>query len=305
MENVESNRVNMIQTTAGYCDGNSGATAGIGAFAGVLGTVKNKLVLINGLDQIGMGTTTGVTMDTNLLRATMSNIGIKCASAVVAFANSTNNNTLKAKVNYTISDLNKMKKDEVDDVCQTIHDETNTNIAGAGPFGIVAGDVTDLQTAIDLYRASIQKPRQAIISRSQAIDQMKEQIGSTVQNLLGGQMDKMVNTLKTANADFYSGYYKAREVIDLGATTGKVRGTVTDVNDVQLANVRFTITKTGTGEVVGQTETDAAGKFGISNLAPGDYDFTWELAGYVTQTETNVHLAAGKELKRRVKLVRV
>ncbi|MBK5285513.1 MAG: hypothetical protein JJE25_08910 [Bacteroidia bacterium] len=184
MDNKSSNRVNMIRTTHDFCNANPAPVVGIPAFALVLVTVGSKLVLINGLDQIAMGTTTGVTLDTNALRFTMTNIAEKCANALSAYADSVSNNTLLSKINYTKAKLDKLKKDEVDDVCQTIHDEADTNIAAAGAFGYDAGDVGDLQTSIDLYRASIQSPSQARLSISDAKKQIKSNIDSTIKSLL-------------------------------------------------------------------------------------------------------------------------
>lgn len=300
MKNENSNRVNMINATITLCDANTTATAGITGFAGVLATVKGKIVLINSLNQLGDGTTTGVTLDTKLLRKTMTEHALKCANATLAYANSINNNTLKALVNFTESKLNGMKKEDVDDACQGIHDAANANSAGAFNFGIGAADITDLQTSIDVYRIGTQNPRQAIITKSHAIKQADTMIRETISNLLVGQMDKMVNTLKLTNRGFWDGYKQAREIIDLGTTTAKVRGTVKDINDVPLVDAGFAILKQGTTESVAKTKTDVKGRFNLSHLPSGDFDFIWDLTGYETVTETNVHISAGKELKRRV-----
>ena len=300
MNSKDTNRVNMIDSTTGYCDLNTAATAGIPAFSTTITAIKAKMVLVNGLNQIGAGTSKGVTTDTNLLRKTMSDLAMKCASATLGYANSVHNNTLKALVNFTRSKLDALKKEDVDDVCQGIHDATNTNIVVVTPFGANAGDVTDLQAAIDLYRTGTQNPRQAIIGKSQAIKQAKEMVREVIDDLLIGQLDVMTNTLQFSNKDFWNGYHQAREIIDLGSTSAKVRGTVLDENDVPLKNVLFTILKTGTDVKVTEVATDVKGKFIAAKLLPGDFDFKWELNGYKTVSEMNVHIAAGKELKRKI-----
>ncbi len=300
MNRKDTNRVNMIDTTTHYCDLNVAATAGITAFALKLADVKAKMVLINGLNQVVTGTTTGVTLDTNLLRKTMTDYALKCANATKGYANSVNNNTLKALVNYTRAKLDKISKEDVDDVCQTIHDAADDNFAGAAPYGIVATDVTDLQTAINLYRSATQNPRQAIISKSQAVEQSSRMVREVIDDLLEGQLDVMVNTLEITNANFCKGYEQARIIIDLGSTTAKVRGDVRDANTAPLMNVDFTIYETGSLTKVGETSTDVKGKFGISNLPSGNFDFKWEKGGYATVKEENVHIGPGKELKRKI-----
>ena len=300
MKNVLSNRVNMINANITFCDGNTTVTMSIPAFATVLAAIKAKMLLINSYNQIGDGTTKGVTLDTNALRKAMTTLGVKCANATLAFANSTNNNTLAALVNFSESKLNGMKKEDVDDTCQAIHDAANANLAGVTAFGITGIDVTDLLAAIGIYRVASQNPRQAIVTRSQAKLQAELMVGEVIAELLVKQLDKMANTLKATQIEFWRGYYQSREIINIGSTSAKVRGTVLDENDVPLRDVVFTIFKTGTTEEVKKVFTDIKGKFNAAKLLPGDFDFVFEKEGFKTVTETNVHISAGKELKRKV-----
>ncbi|MFN8323685.1 MAG: carboxypeptidase-like regulatory domain-containing protein [Chitinophagales bacterium] len=304
MKTENSNRVNMINANITFCDANSTATSGIPAFAIALAAVKAKMLLINSYNQIGEGTTKGVTLDTKGLRKNMSDLALKCANATLAFANSTSNNTLAALVNFTETKLNALKKEDVDDVCQGIHDATNANSVGALNFGIVASDITDLQSSIDLYRVASQNPRQAIISKSQAKKQVANMVREVIDDLLVAQMDKMVNTLKPTNKTFWDGYRQSREILDLGTTTAKVRGTVLDDEDVPLKGVIFSILDSGTEDVVVSVKTDNKGKFNASKLKAGLFDFKWELNGYKPVIETEVKISNGKELKRKVVMVK-
>jgi len=127
-----------------------------------------------------------------------------------------------------------------------------------------------------------------------------QMIREVIDDLLVAQLDKMANTLKLTNKDFFDGYKQAREIIDLGSTTAKVRGTVLDENDVPLKGVLFTILKTGMSDEVASVKTDVKGKFNATKLPVGTVDFKWELKGYKTVTEEEVKIVAGKELKRKV-----
>jgi hypothetical protein len=303
MKNVTSNRVNMINATITFCDGNTSATSGIIQFANVLGDVKSKMILINSLNQIAGGTTTGVTLDTNALRRAMTALALKCANGTLAYANATNNNTLAALVNFNESKFIRAKKEEVDDMCEGIRAATDANIAAVVDYGVAATDVTDLQSAIDLYRTASQNPRFAVITKSQANKQMEVMVKEVIDNLLVKQLDKMVNTLKTVNFVFWDGYRQAREIIDLGSTTAKVRGTVLNENDVPLINVDFTVYAAGTTEVLKSAKTDVKGKYNVSKLAAGMVDFKWALTGYRSVLETDVKIVAGKELRRNVTML--
>jgi hypothetical protein len=302
METISANRVNMIRTTLNYCTNNPNPTSGILAFAGVKTTTENKLLLIDQLDQIVVRSVKDVTLDTILIRKAMSNIALKCGDAVSAYATGINNNVLRGKVTYTLPQLNRFKKDEVDDICQVIHDEANSNILLAGPFGYTATDVTDLLTAITLYRASMQDPRAFTVSKKQAVANIKLLIREIIDINLKGQLDKMVNTVKATAPDFVQGYYFSREIIDLGSTTAKVRGIIRNPEGTFLAGAKFYLTITGQTTKVGESLADSLGKYGIANLPANDYDLYWENLGYITQTETNVHISAGKEITRNITL---
>ncbi|MBI4946512.1 MAG: hypothetical protein HY840_08940 [Bacteroidetes bacterium] len=217
MDNQSTNHANMIRTTNKYCADNTSATSGMAAFAPALAQSQAKLLLIDQLDQIAITTTKGVTLDTKALRKSMTSIALKCSNAVHAYATATNNNTLKAQVNYAQSTLDRLKKEEIDDVCQTIRDVTNTNIAAVQTYGVAAADVTTLQTTINLYRTGSQNPRQALINKSDAIKQIKELIKDITQTTFKELMDKMVLTLKASNPNFVNKYFLAREIIDLGS----------------------------------------------------------------------------------------
>ncbi len=305
MENRITNRINMINTTTGYADDNVAATGGISQFAITLGAVKSKMVLINNANIVAGGTSTGVTLDTNALRFAMEGLTMKCGRATLAFANSTSNNTLKALVNVTESGLKSEKKEDVDDVCERVKNACNANIAGATPFGVTATDVTDLATAIGLYRTATQNPRNAIISKSQANDNVSKMVGEVITDLLAGQMDLMADTLKISNVNFWSGWKQAREIIDLGSTTAKLRGTCLDQNDVPVSNVKLNIYKAGTTILLKQVITDSKGKFNATDLGAGFDDFKWELTGYTSVEELNEKVTAGKELQRKITMVKI
>jgi hypothetical protein len=290
----------MINSTTTYADGNTAATSGISMFATVLGQVKTKMVLINGLNIIAGGTSKGVTLDTNALRTAMESLAAKCAAGTYGFGSSTSNNTLKALVNYKEYQLQGIKKEDVDDVCEKIQQATDTNIAGAMTFGVAATDPADLLIAINLYRTATQNPRNAIIAKSQANDNAVQMVGEIIKDLFEDQLDRMVETLKVSDNAYWKAWKQAREIIDLGSTTGKARGSVKTELDVPLSNVKFSIFNAGTTDLVKFVITDAKGRFNAPGLLPGNYDFKWELAGYITVTESNFKLSAGKEVQRKI-----
>jgi len=304
MDNVSSNQTNMIRTTESFSINNASDTSGIPAFAPVVGVVTSKRTLIDQLDQIINGTTKGVTLDTILLRKTMTDIAVRCAAATFAYAASQSNNTLKAQVDFTETKLNAKKKDEVDDVCQTIREVTDANIANVSNYGVSAGDTSSLQTAINLYRTSMQNPRQAKITKDEATNEIKKLIRDVIDNSFKDQMDKMVNTLKNSNPRFVSRYFSAREIINLGSTTAKLRGNVfIDADENPAVNATVILFVTGETTPAYQTKTNTEGYFTLPNLAENDYDLKIILPTFQDYFESAIHIAKGKEIKRQVTLI--
>jgi len=303
MDNRDTNNVNMITTTYKYCIDNPAPLAPIPAVAGILSTINSKMQLINGLDIIATGTSKGVTLDTKVTRANMEKIAFKCASATFAYASSINNNTIKALVNYTIPKLEDFKKEEVDDICQKIHDTANSYFGGASQFGIIASDISDLQTAIDIYRTASQSPRQAIISISDSKTQIKKIIREIIDLYLKGQLDKVVNTLLLTNSSFVNKYFLSREVIDLGTTHTKLRGTVFSNPTDPIANADVILYTAASATIAYQTKSDTDGKFTINLIIPNlDYDLKIMKTGFQDFFEATIHFSPGEEVNRDVVL---
>lgn len=305
MQKRDSNRINMINSVIGYCEEHSADTAGIAAFANTVSVIKAKMVLVNSLNQIGSGDTKGVTADTNELRETMTDLALKCGSATLAYAHAQRNHTLAEQVNFTRNKLKKLKKEDVDDVCQGIRDAANAHLAAVMSYGVSASDVSDLQAAIDLYRQKTQSPRQAIISRSSAKRQVSAMVREMIDFLLLQQLDVMVNTLEVTNRNFYSGYRQAREIVDAGVVHTKIKGSVRDVNDVPLEGVRFGVFEAGTGKLIAEVLTSKKGRYGVTKLPNVRFDLRWELEGFATVAEKDVYVKPGRIKQRQVVMERL
>jgi hypothetical protein len=273
MEEELNNKVRMINSVIGFVDADSAPYAGISQFPIVNGQVKTKMTIVDGLNLIAERTSKGVTIDVGVVRKSMEVIAEKVAKGTFAYAVASNNNTLKARVNYTEAKLSKRQKEDVDDVCQDIHDAAADNALAIAIYGVTASDILALQGAIDLYRPLTGKTRMTVVNINSAKQQMQDIVSGIIKFELKGEMDTMIGTLKSTNKTYYDKYFKMREVLDLGSTTAKVRGTVHDEDTEAFINgVKFTIYKAGTPDVYKSVLTTDKGNFSISDIAAGDYD---------------------------------
>lgn len=304
MKNRTSNRLSMLHATLSHLKDHAAVTATVPALGAAITTVENKLSALSQPSQIVQADITGVTANTTRLRSAMTDLAVKCSNALSAYADSIKNYDLREKITFTTRALNKKKKVEVVSICQSIHNEAQTNLPVASAFGYSNADVAALQSAIDDYRASSSNPRLALVSKSNAVA-VTDAVVRQVIDLFKNQIDRMVNTLKADHPAFVRQYYLLRQIVDLCHTFTKIRGTVTDENDVPLTGVKLTIREARAQKVVDEAISQAEGKFRIPRVTPGDYDFSWTLPGYKPIIETNVHISPGKEVRRKLTMLKV
>lgn len=305
MNNHASNQVNAIRSTVTYCQLPANVTimAAVASFAPVLTQASNKLVLIDNYDIIATATTHGITLNTVALRTVIENLGYKCLNATIAFASpAPRNNALIAQVKYPLSDLQKMKKEQIATVCQTIHDAAASDALILN-FGITATDLTDLQAGINLYNLGASNPRQAVITRNSAKASIATLIKEINDDLFKMQMDTMVKTRISTNQEFVNKYFLNREIIDLGKTHTKFKGDAKQSDGTPIVGAIVTLTKTGTTTPLYTITSQSDGKFKDAYIKPDNYDLKITATGYTPQTENNIHCAAGKSITRHFILV--
>ena len=297
MNNSNGNKVNMIHSTTKCCENNPTATASIDAFAPELAGVLVRFSLLSKYDFVNLTGTKGVTKDTHEIRKNLTLLTKKFASALYAYASSTGNNALKSKVNYSISQLNRLKIEEIGAVGLEIMNEAATYIAQIGAFGIVPTDMTDFQTLVSTYIDAIQNPRIAKLERMKANAKTREIIGEIIK-IFEEKMDPMVETLLPTNPTFVTDYFRARTIIDQGHTYTKFRGTITDANGNGLARIALEIKDANSGITIYNTITDPNGNYILTNIAAGDYHVTIAAAGFEPLTDQGVHIVRGREVGR-------
>ena len=79
------------------------------------------------------------------------------------------------------------------------------------------------------------------------------------------------------------------------AATGVVTGRVVDATGAALAGVRVVATRTATA-TVRETTTDSTGTHALTSLAPGEYRFVFEAAGFTSRTVDRVVVQVGRRV---------
>ncbi|MEI8202546.1 MAG: hypothetical protein WCH34_06010, partial [Bacteroidota bacterium] len=265
MDTRDTNRFNMIGAATGYLKLDTNST--IIALRGLIGTTLTKveadMETIELLNVTATGSTKGITADVITLRRTMTKLGITISSAIFAYAWSlpTPNEALAESVNFSPSSFPKMSKEEVDDNCERIHSVGLANVTDLAEVGVTAPMLAAFGVSIDNYRNAMGKPRLAIVGRETANQQISDLIRSNIDVNFEKIIDRLVLSLKSTYPAFYDGYMKSREIVDLGHTYTKFRGTANDVNGDPLLNAHATLTSVTKAELVYVSTSNQFGRF--------------------------------------------
>ena len=282
-------KLNMYHAVVTFCDDNTAIVTTVPAFETALTAAKTKLAAIVTTAQLEAQVIAGIAMDKEQLRSNLCQQARDMASVVFAYASSINNNELKEQVNFSFTDLRRLRDDQLAPVAQNIYNAANDNLVALATYGITAPILTTYQDSIDDYQAVVPGPRNATSLRATYKANLKTLFADT-DTILKLQMDKIAVQFKTTNPDFYNTYVNNRIIVDAGTSSTQVAGTVTS-NAGGLPVIGVIIT------VKNQSYTATTGGDGSYTLkipVPGLYDIDYTHAAYVPKTISNVQLLLGQ-----------
>lgn len=209
------NKLSTYLTVQAVIDKNQSRWQSLTAFVTAYGKFKASIQTINSLSQSLNGGTKGVTANKRLVRANMAEAAEAVAGAVGAYASATDNVELQDKVNYSASDIMRVRDTESPNICQAIHDAANTNLESlAAAYGVTAETLADLQSKINAYTGNVSAPR-TTRSTNRAAGTMVETEFEAADKVLTEQLDGlMVAKFKKSQPSFYAAYVAAREIVD-------------------------------------------------------------------------------------------
>ncbi|CAN5368581.1 hypothetical protein BH10ACI1_BH10ACI1_20340 [soil metagenome] len=213
LEARQEAKLNMYEVVEMLCDANPTIIATIVAFVAAYNEFKALIANINTAAQLSSAVLTGIAADKKVSKLGLSQIAAKIAGQIFAYSAKNGNNTLKAAVNFSVSDLSRMKDGELAALCQTIHDKGIENKDVLTDYGVTTAKLAELQAAINAYAESVPKPRTAITERSTTKANIK-QMFKDADSVLLEQMDKLVEDFAEDFPDFVSNYKNARIIVD-------------------------------------------------------------------------------------------
>ncbi|MFW5872360.1 MAG: hypothetical protein ACOCVN_00075 [bacterium] len=187
----------------------------IPAFTDTVEHFTNLLGQIEAVRQVQEADTTGVTRDKNAREAALIEKALEASAALSVLADVQGNESLKARVEYSPSALKLSRDTELYDKCNLLNEEVKKQESVLPDYGFTAEDIEALNNRLTDYKIMLTAPTEAIKDRKAATEKLKELFQANSE-LLDNRLDKLVETLKSSNPDFYRTYQNARMVQHLG-----------------------------------------------------------------------------------------
>ena len=292
-------KLNSYNTVEDYCTERNAIVATSPAFQSAFNTFKAKKSGLVASFELEAQALKGIAMDKKQAKQILASQFSDVAALIFAYAFNAKNNTLREAVNYSTSDLIRMKDDEINKVCSNIRKAAAENMTTLTDYGIDQAMITSMDSTLENYEATTTGPRTAITNRRNYKKMIDEQI-KEIDSLLKNSLDKIAVKFKKNHPDFYRTYTYNRVIVDPKSSTTKLKGVVTDAESKKaLAGVTVTAV---INEKPFTAKTDLKGKYSIDTPVAGTYQLTFAHKAYKTIPELIIDIVLGKSRVENMEL---
>jgi hypothetical protein len=157
---------------------------------------------------------TGITKQKNEWRDELIELAGEVANKVKVYATFAKNTILKEEVDYTDTDLRKVAHNVLKDRAQIIYDKALENLAQLADYRVNQELLGNLAEAIQKFTDAMPNTRVSQVSKKGITKNLKN-IFADIDDLFKNRLDGLLLMLKKDEAQFYTGYSNARNIIDL------------------------------------------------------------------------------------------
>ena len=245
-----------------------------------------QLIAKRGFINLAIGGQSGSTAtDKAFVRKALDEYSFGVMAPVKAWAVTQNDVTLKDDMDYSLTELSRVKDDTYADFLRYRRDKVNGVLGSLGGLGFTPITVSEWDLKISGYAAVVTDPRQAIINRALHTENLDKYIKEALV-ICNDVLDGMMVLYKgiAAYGDLYSKYVMAREIIDLtgpgdgGDTSTQAMIEVLIKNVMTGSPVAGVAVKLTPGDEELITGVDGVAKF--AGVAPGVYNANTVAIGY-------------------------
>lgn len=213
MDRKLTNRVTMFKTVSGYLDQNNSIWSGMAPLAAAVQAFKAKLTAIDAAAQKQETPVSGAVDEKAGARDALEDVLFLTCEALGALGHTSNDNELMALTDLTPSGLDKLGDEALANRATTILARANAMKSELATLQVTPANLDELDQALQDFQASKAKPRTAVAERVAQTESLPSLVreGS---DILGNQIDPLVNLFRRSHADFVAGYRSARVIVD-------------------------------------------------------------------------------------------
>ncbi|MEO6547724.1 MAG: carboxypeptidase regulatory-like domain-containing protein [Ferruginibacter sp.] len=304
MNNVQDSKLNMYATVLQQFTGESGTAlvsrkGDASALSKVIEALAGKVEAIQTMQRLQFAVTKGITQDKQAFRANLADAAASLAAGVFAYAFNTQNNTLKEKVNYSVSDLNRLKDDLLPAAVKNIIEVANEQLSTLDEYGISAATIQSVQDMLNQFLSLAQSPRDAVgkrISYRKNLEQLFKETDDIVKN----RFDKIMQTMALTDPEAVNYYRSNRSIVSAPTTHTQLQGKIVSADAPDgVKNVSIQLVETGVSKLTTNT-----GDFIFKDITTGTYTLKLSAEGYQDTLLTQVEIKKGRRNKQEIILLK-
>lgn len=208
----------MAATVASYMNKNNTIWTGNKAVSDTMTQVNGALADVNQKAQEQGTPIVGEEVQKVLVRHDYEEEIMRLAGQLCSFAAKNGDSNLAAETDFTLSELDKMDADTLEETGERVSGLLTANLSKLTDFSVTQTNVTGLNTMTTQFHGVKTGPRTAISKRAGKTATIPPAV-KTVMSLLRNSLDKEMLMFKKSNPDFYAGYAAARVIVDRGGRT--------------------------------------------------------------------------------------
>lgn len=232
----------------------------------------------------------GLTRDKSSLRDLMVYDEDLLISAIKTYANETGNQELYELVNFSPSELRRMKENRFVAASTNVNTVLTTHAVPLQAYGITDEMRTKFAADITAFQNIMSRTR-TMISGSSVFTKNLQMAVKKMMTHLKQILDNNIRQYKTSHPDFVQAYFNSRIIVDYGNTHTGIHGRITDSKtDQKLKGVIVRVLELEDT----WTATDRNGMYRFKSLPAGTYTLTFRAEGYIPMEIPDVKLEQGK-----------
>jgi hypothetical protein len=163
--------------------------------------------------------TSGAAEEKGQVRLSFEEKTLEVADQLAALAEVKKDPNLAAQVEFTLSSLDKLPDDDLEETGQRVSALATAHLAALADYGVTQADVTELDELTAKFHGVKSGPRMAIAGRAGQTHTLPDLISHTT-SILRNRLDKQMTKFRKSHPEFYAGYRSARVIVDRGGTGG-------------------------------------------------------------------------------------